>query len=168
MSLYIFAPFFTTVSSFSFTALVTVWTGLMMWSQFGLFEHRTSATTSGHRSRVLTSECLKIIIKKWGKPQQSQHLPLPLKLNKDMNILLKTQIFIFARNMEMDAHFFKHGKPGLLLNYRFCAQKEIIKGCRHSRVCWDYPHGDWNGNTSTSCFLWSLKNEYSWAPNWSF
>lgn len=38
----------------------------------------------------------------------------------------------------------------LLLNYRLCAHKDIIKSWKHSG---DYPRGDRDGNTSTSSFF---------------
>lgn len=52
--------------------------------------------------------------------QTSAKSASPLKFSWDMKILLKTQMFVFASNMETDAHFSKHVKMGLLLNYRLC------------------------------------------------
>lgn len=55
-------------------------------------------------------------------------------------------MFVFARNMETDAQFLSSEKTGILLNYRFCTQKEIIKGWKHLRVYGDYPHRDGDGD----------------------
>lgn len=81
---FVFALLF---SSFSLTVWVTVWTGLMMWSQFRLSNigrlPQQYTGTSGCRSGVLTWRFLQIKIRKWGKPQQSQQETLTLKLNRD-------------------------------------------------------------------------------------
>lgn len=68
---YIFAPIFTAVRSFGPAVWVTVWTALMMRSQFRLSNigrlPQQCTGTSGCGSRVLTSWFLQIKIRKWSK-----------------------------------------------------------------------------------------------------